>query len=90
MKKNIAVIVRDRHAEALRMAVGLTLNNDSVDVFLMDTVLDRSDSSIAMNIEMLGELRVRIISNRHENGVETLSTEDIGLRLPQYDTVIPY
>ncbi len=36
MAKRIAVLVRDRRGEALRMALGLTLMDDAVDVYLLD------------------------------------------------------
>jgi hypothetical protein len=34
--KKIAVLIRDRQEEGLRMAVGLTLMDDTVDIFVMD------------------------------------------------------
>lgn len=89
MKKKIAVLVRDRQAEALRMAVGLTLADDEVNVFVMDKKLDE-DEGIALNVETLGDLDVKIYSNVPENNFEVMSTEDIGTALLNYDTVIPY
>lgn len=90
MTKKIAVLVRDRQAEAMRMAVGLTLADDEVNVFVMDKKLDMSDESIALNVEMLGELDVKIYSNNPENRFEQRSTEEIARDLVKYDTVIPY
>ena len=89
MPKKIAVLVRDRQEEALRMAVGLTLENDEVDVFVMDRRLEENDD-IAMNLEFLRELNVRIYSNNPQNNFDQMSTEAIGRTLLNYDSVIPY
>ncbi|MDA8083425.1 MAG: hypothetical protein M0024_07190 [Nitrospiraceae bacterium] len=93
MKKRIAVLVRKRQAEALRMAIGLTLADDEVTVFIMNIPLS-DDAAITMNLEMLGEVGVRILSNKQdagqEKGFEQLTTEEIAGRLTEFDTVIPY
>ncbi len=51
MPKKIAVVVRDRKHEALRMAVGATLMNDEVHVFVMDEKLE-SDYDIETSLQM--------------------------------------
>jgi hypothetical protein len=88
MKKKIAVLVRERQAEALRMAVGLTLEDDEVNVFIMDRLEDTP--AVALNIEMLNELRIKMLTNYPENDFEFMSTEDIARALVNYDSVIPY
>jgi hypothetical protein len=40
MAKKIAVLVRERKHEALRMALGSTLAQDEVNVFIMDGKLE--------------------------------------------------
>jgi hypothetical protein len=89
MKKKIAVVVRERQAEALRMAVGLTLEDDEVNVFIMDGKLEDTPA-ITLNIETLNELGIRIVTNNAENKFEFMSTEDIARVLVNYDSVIPY
>ncbi len=89
MKKKIAVLVRDRQAEALRMAVGLTLEDDEVNVFVMDRKLEE-DEAVALNVETLSELDVKIYTNNQENKFEFMSTEDIARALVNYDNIIPY
>ena len=89
VKKRIAVLVRDRQAEALRMAVGLTLADDDVAVFVMDNKLD-IDEKINLNIEMLRDLGVRICSNNPDSSLEYMTTDDIARTLVRFDTVIPY
>lgn len=90
MSKKIAVVVRERQAEALRMAVGLTLEDDEVNVFVMDKKLDVSDESISLNVETCNDLDIKIYSNNPENAFEQMSTEDIARTLVNYDTVLPY
>jgi hypothetical protein len=89
VKKRIAVLVRQRQAEALRMAIGLTLRDDEVNVYVMGGKL-QNDPAVAMNLEVLEDLRVRIYTNNVENRFEYISTEDIAKALVTYDTVIPY
>jgi hypothetical protein len=90
MSKKIAVLVRDRQAEALRMGVGLTLADDEVNVFVMDNKLDENDESISLNVETLNDLDVKIYSNNPENKFEQMSTEDIARALVNYDSVLAY
>lgn len=89
MAKKIAILVRDRKHEAFRMAVGATLLNDEISVFIMDDKLE-SDYDIDTNIQMLGDLNVKIYSNNPENQFEQRSVEEIAGMLPGYDVVIPY
>jgi len=89
MPKRIAILVRDRKHEALRMAVGATLLNDEVNVFIMDEKLEEDDE-IRLNLEMLSDLGVRIFSNNPENKFEHKTTEEIALILPIYDVILPY
>ncbi|MBI5665049.1 MAG: hypothetical protein HZC49_08215 [Nitrospirae bacterium] len=89
MKKKIAIIVRDRKSEALRMAVGATLSNDEVSVFIMDDKLEMDDDT-SVNIEMLSDLKAKIFSNNPENPFEQKTTEEIARMLSEYDVVIPY
>ena len=89
MAKKIAILVRDRQHEALRMAVGATLLNDEISVFVMDDKLE-SDYDMDTNVEMLGDLNVKIYSNNPENAFEQKSDQEIAGMLTGYDVVIPY
>lgn len=89
MAKRIAVLIRDRKHEALRMSVGLTLADDEVNVFIMDEKLD-TDEATALNLETLLDLGCRIFSNNPENKCEQMTAEEIARILPGYDVVIPY
>lgn len=87
--KRIAVLVRDRKHEALRMAVGLTLADDEVNVFIMDDKLV-PDDEIELNLETLGDMDAKIFSNNPENPYQQVSTEEIAKALVDYDVVVPY
>jgi hypothetical protein len=89
MTKKVAVLVRDRQNEALRMALGLTLADNSVSVFVMDTRL-ASDKNIELSVETLGDMNAKIYSNNPENGFTQMATEEIAQALTEYDIVIPY
>ncbi|MBI5074238.1 MAG: hypothetical protein HZB62_03545 [Nitrospirae bacterium] len=90
MAKKIAVIVRDRHAEALRMAIGLSLEDDEVHIYILDCRFDDHNQGINANLAMLNELETRIISNCPDNSFERMHNEAIARELVHYDTVIPY
>jgi hypothetical protein len=90
MAKNIAVVVRDRQSEAMRMALGLTLVDDRVDVFLLAGKLGRSPQD-AQNLELMKEMGITVYSSDKENvDTEHLSAEEIARRLLQYDHILPY
>ena len=55
--KKIAVIVRDRPGEALRVAGGLTLADDTIEVFVLDRKLDKTDPEIAQPLELVDGTR---------------------------------
>ena len=90
MNKKIAVVIRDRQVEALRMAVGLTLMDDEVDVFVLNRKLERSDKT-ALNIETIHDLDMKIYSNVNENDdVDYLPTEQLTEKLITYNHILPY
>lgn len=90
MQKKIAVLVRDRQGEALRVSVGITIMDDLIDVYILDRKLADSED-IAMNLEALQDLGMHVYTNVKNNaGIEYVSTEDIASRLLGYDTVLPY
>ena len=88
--KKIALIARERQAEALRVAVGLTLADDSIDIFILDHTLDKNDPMIATPLEMASELNLKLFSNNPENGYTTITLEEIAKKLLEYDIVVPY
>ena len=90
-KKKIAVIVRDRPEEALRIAGGITLADDIIEVFVLDRKLDKNNPAIASGLELVLDLNEqKVYSNNPENGFETVSLEAMAKKLLEYDIVLPY
>jgi hypothetical protein len=90
MAKKIAVLVRDRQSEALRMSLGLTLVDDIVDVYVMDNKLEQTEQNIS-NLELMREMEIQFYSNGNLNEeMEYCSSEDIAQKLLEYDHVLPY
>lgn len=90
MAKKIAVLVRDRQEEALRMSIGLTLMDDAIDVYVMEKKIEDSEDN-QLNIETLKEMEVPLYSNCDNNvGMEYLSTKELSEKLLSYDHVLPY
>jgi hypothetical protein len=90
MVKKIAVLVRDRQAEALRMSLGMTLSDDAVDVFVLDGKLEETGSAAA-DLELMRELEMNIYTNLEGTGsLEYLPTDEVALRLLHYDHVVAY
>jgi hypothetical protein len=88
--KKTAVIVRDRPGEALRVTAGLTLMDDTVEVFVLDRALDKADPKIAQLLELATELELKMYSNNPENGFTTITLEEMSKKLLEFDHVVPY
>jgi hypothetical protein len=88
--RKIAVVARDRQSEALRMALGLILVDDRVDVFLLASQPGRSPQD-AQNLELMKDMGITVYSSDQENAdAEYLPAEEIARRLLQYDHILPY
>jgi len=88
--KKIAVVVRDRQGEALRVAGGLTLADDTIEVFILDGKLDKENPAVAQPLELVNDLELKMYSNNPENGCTTITLEDMSEKLLEYDIVVPY
>jgi len=88
--KKFAVIVRDRQDEALRVACGLMLAGDLVDIYILDRVLDKDNPAVASPLEMIAELELKIYSNNPANNYTAVTLEQMAKALLQYDMVVPY
>lgn len=90
MTRKIAVLIRDRESEALRMALGLTLMDDSIDIFLLGKHFDLSEAD-SENRELMEEMDIGFFTNNESNAdTEYLATAEVARRLTAYDHVIPY
>ncbi len=88
--KKIAVIVRDRQAEALRVAGGLTLADDTIEVFVLDGKIEKENAEVAMPLELVTDLDLKVYSNNAANGYTTITLEEMAKKLLEYDVVVPY
>lgn len=89
-KKKIAVIVRNRQEEALRMALGIAILDDSVDIYILDNKLKETEKNL-LNLEMIKAMGLKLFTNLKENaGMNYLTTEEIADKLLKYDHIIPY
>ena len=90
MPKKIAVIVRDRQSEALRMAIGLILKDDIIDVYILDKIIESTEQN-QLNLETMQDMEMKAFSNIRENDtMDYLTTEEIAGKLSQYDHVLAY
>ncbi len=89
MAKKIAILVRDRQHEGLRMAVGATVADDEINVFIMDCKIV-PDDELTPSLETLTDSDVKVFSNNPENQFEQKNTEEIAKSLVDYDLIIPY
>ena len=87
--KRIAVIVKDRSEEALRMALGLTLYDDMVDIYLTGPGPAPTETNL-MNLEMLKAMKAGLYSICEVEDFKRVSEEDVPQILLKYDVVIPY
>ena len=90
MNKKLAVVIRTRQSEALRMSIGLILVDDTVDVFVINHKLEHSEHT-ALNIETIQEMEMNIYSNIvHGDEVTYISMPDMAGKLLTYDHVLAY
>ena len=87
--KKIAVIITDRHGEALRMSVGLTLADDEVSVYLLGARLP-GDVDASMNLEALSLMGASLYTDTAGNPGELMTTREAALALKDYDAVVSY
>ena len=88
-KKKIAVLVRQRTAEALRMALGLTLLDDAIDVYLTGPAPGQDEQN-RMSIEMLRAMGAGLYCLCEADEFTLVSEEAMPQRLLDYDVVIAY
>ncbi|MBK5225664.1 MAG: hypothetical protein JJD96_03710 [Thermoleophilia bacterium] len=89
-KKKIAVIVRDRQGEALRMSLGLVLADDEVSVFNLGAVIERNDDN-NLNIESLEMMDCILYSvNEKDENFQAITMQDVPAKLLDYDHVVAY
>lgn len=90
MKKKIAVLVRERQGEALRMALGLILMDDIIDVYVLDRNIEDTEEN-RMSIETMKDMDMNLYTNVQKNAaLQYVQTGEIAGLLPEYDLIVPY
>lgn len=87
--KSIAVLVRKRVSEALRMSVGLTVLNDRVSVYIAEPVAELDDMA-AQYLEALSMMDVPVFSVHDLAGGRRLSEAELAAAVLEADSVIAY
>jgi len=90
MAKKIAILARDRQGEAFRIAAGLTMMDDQIDVYVLDRKV-YADPYTQQQVEMLEVAEVDVYTTTKKNQDLTfISTEELAEKLLEYDIVDPY
>ena len=90
MTKKIAVVITGRQDEALRMSIGLTLADDSVDIFFVDKKLHRTKQN-QLNIDTAKDLDIHLYSNCEESDdLIFIEPQQFATKLLNYDHILPY
>lgn len=90
MAKKIALLVRDRQDEALRMAVGIVLMDDIINVFVLDRKVQESESN-TLNLETMKDFDIETYSNCPDNAdMQQISNTELAAKLLEYDHIITY
>lgn len=90
MAKKIAIVIRDRQSEALRIAGGITVLDDTIDIFVLDRKV-MADEDTTRNYGLCKELGLNMFTNNGDNSeMQYLSDEAIADKLLEYDIIDPY
>lgn len=84
----IAVIVRGRQTEALRMSIGLTVLDDTVDIFFTEKI--RKEEDTETQLETIRDLNLKVFSTVAGSEFEFINLESMADKLLEYEKVLPY
>ncbi len=88
--KKIAVLTRDRQGEAFRMALGMILMDDIIDVYILDRKIEDNEDN-DLNIQTMNDMDMNVYTNcQDNNNLAYLTTDEIAQKLLDYDLVLPY
>ncbi len=91
--KRIAVLLAEKegYSEGLRMAAGLSLLDDKVDVYLLNGDFAQADlTAIENHLSMMRTVGIGLYSNFEKEGFDFISTSDLGKDLLKYEYVFSY
>ncbi|MHB1390823.1 MAG: hypothetical protein ACYCXF_06250 [Thermoleophilia bacterium] len=88
--KKIAVLVRDRQGEALRMSLGLTLADDAITVINIGAPIEANDDN-NLSIESLEMMECELFSvNEVDADFKQIAMQQLPEKLLEFSHVIPY
>jgi hypothetical protein len=96
MADKIAVLVKeiDQQYEALRTSLGLILEMEEVQMFVMNHEIANMDEAYSENMEFLDEMEGERYTNNAANaekyGFKFLTTQEIAEKLKAASVVIPF
>lgn len=89
--KKIAVLVRDRQGEALRMALGATLADDEISVFNIGMAPIEANDQNNLNVESLQMMDCPLFSvHEADSEFQNITMQMVPEKLLEYDIVVPY
>lgn len=90
MAKRIAVLVRERQEEGLRVATGLTLVDNVVQVFVVDCLTARTPSAAAY-LDALRDMGASLATTCASNAdLELLAAPELARRVLRCDHILAY
>ncbi|MDI6801811.1 MAG: hypothetical protein QMD01_07170 [Thermodesulfovibrionales bacterium] len=90
MARKIAILIRDRQAEAFRVSSGLIMMDDQIDVFVLDKKVS-GENAVQQNFELCKDMGLNIYTNVKGNAdIEYMPTEEMAKKLLEYDFIDPY
>ncbi len=90
MAKKIAVLLKDKQSEGLRVSGGITILDDEIHVFVLDRKLEDTEQ-VAANRELVAELELPVYTNTKDNPEFTyLSNAELAKKLLEFDNVMTF
>ena len=95
MAKSVAVLIKDkeRQYEGWRSSLGLLLEDHQVSMFVLDHEIDMTEEyfdNMGIIDEMGGSRYSNVPANIEKHGFTPVSVEDLGQKLKENQTVIPF
>ena len=82
---------KERYPEGLRMAAGLSLLEDKVDIYILNgDFAEAALSAAESHLDMMRAVGIGLYSNFKKDGFDFISGSDLGKNLLKYDYVFSY
>ncbi|MBN2655270.1 MAG: hypothetical protein JXR79_09210 [Nitrospirae bacterium] len=89
MQKKIAILAKEKHNEAFRIAAGLTILDDTIDIFVLGNELEYNEQ-MQNSLKLAAAMDLKIYTNNPANKQMTyIPTDELAIKLLEYDLVDP-